>query len=165
MRQCPLCWLAMNEEYIEILRSFQLLEEYTNPGLSRFVETGEFREIKKGTIVFNEGEHPKGVLLLVRGTLEVFVMRQGKRIKVNNVEPGHVLGEMAVLCALPRTSSVCTEEDSVVLFWDSAAFLQLLTTEHFFAQKVFARTLRMMLDREKQLIDVALAATRKKHSS
>jgi CRP-like cAMP-binding protein len=98
------------------------------------------------------------VLLVLAGKLEVFVERQGKDLVLTEAGPGAILGELAVLCGIPRSASVRAKDASTTLKWDDEEFRSLLLRDHSLSQRVFSGALRTLLDKERSLIDSLLAA-------
>jgi CRP-like cAMP-binding protein len=81
--------------------------------------------------------------------------------------PGTILGELAVLCGMPRSASVRASEKSAVLQWSAAAFRSLLLRDAFLSQRIF-ESLRTLIGKERSLIDslsVRKAAATQVHSA
>lgn len=89
-----------------------------DPKLSRQLESlgGKSRELRRGEILFREGEQGDTLFLLSRGRLRAVVCRD--RVEpsvVGEIAAGEILGELAVLCAAPRSATVVAIRDSVVV--------------------------------------------------
>jgi CRP-like cAMP-binding protein len=67
--------------------------------------------------------------------------------------PGAILGEIAVLCGIPRAASVRALESSSVLYWSEQAFRSLMPSDVFLSQRIFSASLRFLIEHEKLLID------------
>ncbi|MEO5561248.1 MAG: EAL domain-containing protein [Dokdonella sp.] len=60
---------------------------------------------KTGDIIFAEGDAPAGAFLIECGSIEISTMQFGERRVLDELGPGMLLGEMAVLDASPRTAT------------------------------------------------------------
>ena len=75
----------------------------------------ELREIAKGTIVFLEGEIPDNMYVVKSGRFEIIKNINGVDTKVSEVTQGELLGEMALFDLKPRSATIKSIEDSVVV--------------------------------------------------
>jgi len=103
--------------------------------------------------VFSEGEAASNVLLVLAGDLQVFVRRGDGDVVLASATPGTIVGELAVLCGIPRAASVRAAVDSAVLEWSDASFRRLLLSDVLLSQRIFSRALRSLIDKEQSLID------------
>ena len=101
----------MSEEYAAIVTALPLFKGYTIDGAQRIVRAGKVNAVAKGEVLFKEGDPPEFVLLILKGTLQVYVSRHGRDM----VQP--MQGQARSLvnsCPLriPRSASVRVVEDS-----------------------------------------------------
>ena len=143
----------MNEKYAELITGFPLFEGFTVNGTKRLVDAGEVKEYATGDVLLREGDHSDFVLLVLAGKLEVFVERDGKKLVLTEANPGTILGELAMLCGLPRSASVQAKENSTVLEWPDEAFRTLLLRDPSLSQRIFGQALRTLVEKEKSLIE------------
>jgi len=143
----------MNEEYAAIVTSLPLFKSYTPDGAKRILSAGSIKEISGGEVLFNEGDQPAFVLLVLKGKLRVYVERHGKEMVLTDAGPSKILGELSVLCGIPRSASVRAVEASTVLQWEAADFRQLLVKDVFLSERIFRESLRTLIDKERALID------------
>jgi potassium-dependent mechanosensitive channel len=143
----------MNEQYTELITGFPLFHGFTVHGARRLLEAGEIKEHVPGKVLLKEGDAASFVLLVLAGKLEVFVERGGKDLVLTQAAPGTILGELAVLCGIPRSASVRASERSVALEWSNEAFRTLLLRDPSLSHRVFREALRTLLDKERSLID------------
>jgi CRP-like cAMP-binding protein len=142
----------MHEQYATVITNLPLFKGYTSQGAQRLINSGEVKEHAPGELFFKEGDAANGVLLVLTGKLQVFVERKGRDWVLTDAGPGTILGELAVLCGIPRSASVRVVEPSTVLQWDSAAFRGLLLKDAFLSERIFRQSLRTLIEKEQSLI-------------
>ena len=150
----------MNENYANLIVSFPLFRGFTPHGAQMMMEGGEIKEHAPGEQLFLEGEPATFVLLVLTGKLQVFVIRDGLDLVLREPGPGTVLGELAVLCGIPRSASVRAREKSVILRWSDQSFRRLLIRNALLSERILGETLRALIDKERTLIDSLLRAQR-----
>lgn len=143
----------MNENYAELITDFPLFKGFTANGTKRLLSAGEVKQHASGAILLKEGDTSDFVLLVLSGKLEVFVERDGKDLVLTESNPGTILGELAMLCGMPRSASVRAKEDSAVLEWPDEAFRTMLVRDPSLSQRIFSQTLRTLVEKERSLID------------
>lgn len=150
----------MNENYAELITTFPLFHGFTTNGANRLISSGEIKQCAAGDVLITEGDKADFVLLLLTGRLEVFVSRSGNDVVLTEAKPGTVLGELAVLCGIPRSASIRAKEASAVLRWEDEAFRTLLLRDPSLSQRIFGHILRTLVDKERALIDSLITAQR-----
>ena len=142
----------MNEQYAAIITSLPLFTGYTLHGAQRLLSYGEIKEHGPGELLFKEGDPPTFVLLVLLGKLQVFVERHGHEVVLTDAKPNTILGELAVLCGIPRSAAVRVLEESTVLKWEATAFRRLLLSDPSLSERIFRESLRTLIEKERSLI-------------
>jgi len=150
----------MNEDYAKLIVKLPLFHGFTPDGAQMLMECGEIKEHAPGEVFFQEGDAATFVLLVLAGKLQVFVVRQERDLVLGEPGPGTILGELAVLCGIPRSASVRAREKSVVLRWSDQAFRRLLIRNVFLSERILGEALRTLIDKERALIDSLIQAQR-----
>jgi potassium efflux system protein len=150
----------MNEQYAVLITGFPLFKGFTLDGARMLLDCGEVKEYSPGEVLLKEGDSPTFVLLVLNGRLQVFVLRQQRDLVLTDAVPGTILGELAVLCGIPRSASVRASEKSAVLQWGAAAFRSLLLRDVFLSERIFRESLRTLIERERSLIDSLISSER-----
>src|SRR5439155_19821562 len=148
----------MNEKYAELITGFPLFKCYTENGAQRLLDAGEVKEHAPGDVLLKEGDAADFALLVLTGKLEVFVERGGKDLILTEASPGTILGELALLCGIPRSASARAKEKSTVLKWSDETLRTLLLRDRSLAQRIFRQALRTLIDKERSLIDSLVKA-------
>lgn len=143
----------MSEKYAESITTFPLFKGFTVNGAKRLMSAGTVKDHPTGQVLLKEGDSSDFVLLVLSGKLEVFVEREGKDLVLTEANPGTILGELAMLCGIPRSASVRAKEDSAVLEWPDEAFRSMLVRDPSLSQRIFGQALRTLVEKEKALID------------
>jgi len=93
----------------------------------------------------------------------VFVERDGRELVLTDVGPGTILGELALLCGIPRSASVRASEKSAALQWSATAFRQMLLGDVSLSQRIFKESLRTLIEKEKALIESLTRSQKGEH--
>lgn len=150
----------MNEQHAELITGFPLFKGFTVDGANRLLKSGEVKECRADEVLFKESDNADSVFLLLTGKLEVFIKRGDQDVVLTETNPGTVLGELAVLCGIPRSASVRAQTDSAVLEWSDEAFRTLLLRDPHLSQRIFSQILRTLVDKERALIDSLITSQR-----
>src|SRR5437773_11625096 len=102
----------MNEQYAELITTFPLFAGFTANGTKRLIDAGAIKVNTAGQVLLKEGDSSDFVLLVLSGKLEVFVEHGGKDFVLTEAAPGTILGELAILCGIPRSASARAKIDS-----------------------------------------------------
>ena len=137
---------------IERILRLPIFEGYTEHGVKTLLDAGTLTQAPDGEIILHEHAPPAEVLLLIDGALEVVVEKESSEITVAEATPGQIVGEIALLCEMPRTASVRAKENSTLLVWEAKAFRQLLFSDAGFGRRIFRQSLRAVIESEKQLL-------------
>ncbi|HYX29140.1 MAG TPA: cyclic nucleotide-binding domain-containing protein [Pyrinomonadaceae bacterium] len=143
----------MSEDYADVMTRFPLLEGFTANGTKRLLDAGEIAQLTAGELLLKEGEPAEFAVLILKGAVEVFVEREGQRLVLTEATPGDMLGELALLCGIPRSASACAREDCTVLKWTDESLHTLLLRDRSLAQRIFRETLRTLVEKERELVD------------
>jgi CRP-like cAMP-binding protein len=148
----------MSDQYAELITHLPLFTGFTVNGARRLLDSGVVKDYGPGAVLLNEGDKADFVLLVLTGALEVFIEREGQHLTLTQAEPGDILGELAVLCGIPRSASVKAREKSAVLEWGEDAFRTLLLRDPTLSQRIFREALRTLVEKERSLIDSIIDA-------
>ena len=143
----------MSDEYTALITSLPLFKGYTVNGAQRIVDAGDIKLLPAGEVLFKEGDPPGSVLLVLKGKLQVYVERHGKDMILTDAPPSTILGELSVLCGMPRSASVRVIDDATVLEWSADEFRGLLVKDVFLSERIFRSSLRTLIEKERALIE------------
>ena len=86
-------------------------------------------EFKKGDVIFNQGDPGDVMYVIQEGIVDVF--RDG--VKIDEVHPGRVFGEMALIRKAPRSGTIIAQTDLRVVPVNARKFLFLIDNNRQFA--------------------------------
>lgn len=148
-----------SDQFDNAITQFPLFSGFTAHGARMLRERGQLQTRAAGEVLFREGDDPDAVLLVLAGKLQVLVQREGQDLVLTAAGPGAILGELAVLCGIPRSATVRALEESVVLQWNAAAFRSMLLSDANLSQRIFRQALKTLLDSERSMIDSLMQST------
>ena len=148
----------MSSPHVTRMLAMPLFSGSTQVGVQGLLALGEVRTYATGEQLCREGEPADGVVLILRGRLIAYIERGGAERVMSEFGPGAILGDIAVLCGIPRAASVRALEASDVLFWTDKAFRSLLLRDVFLSQRIFSVTMHALIEREKALIESLASA-------
>jgi CRP-like cAMP-binding protein len=100
-------------------------------------------KLAPGDVLFNAGDAPDGMFVLLEGALEI---RVGE-VVVESSTRGAIIGEMAIIDASPRAATVVASQSSSLAKIDALRFQRLIQQNPFFATHV----MKVLVDRIRQI--------------
>lgn len=92
----------------------------SDPGLLDLLSaSATWVQLQRGEVLWEQGAAVDGWYVLVSGELTIVINRHGLRSTIGSVRRGEVFGEVAVLCAEPRSASVLAARESWLARFDS----------------------------------------------
>jgi CRP-like cAMP-binding protein len=101
------------------------------------------RELAAGTVLFREGDAGEALYMLAKGTVTIRLSTGRKTpIRLANLIPGVIFGEMAILEGQRRSADAIADGDIVIYQMNKTDFDGLLTTKPTLAAKLVANIAR-----------------------
>lgn len=108
------------------------------------------KRYRKNTVIIERGDEANTLFVLVEGSVKTYVADDsGREIVLNELGPGTQLGELALLADIPRTASVMTVEESVLLVLTKRSFMQCLA-DH---PNIAFNLIRLLVQRTRELTE------------
>ena len=114
---------------ISILRKNEIFKSLSDQALSELSNRFTTRHVQAGEVLFNSGDPGAEMIIIQSGKIAIYVPQAGQPAvgqAIRIFQDGEMLGEMALIDALPRSSSARAEENSVILTLDGLSFQGLL---------------------------------------
>jgi CRP/FNR family transcriptional regulator, cyclic AMP receptor protein len=98
---------------IELLRGTELFAELSDEALAHVVDTAQSRELRRGDIVFEEGDRPEHLYVVEDGRIAIASKSiDGRESVFALMERGELFGEMGLLDGLGRSAEARALENS-----------------------------------------------------
>ena len=104
-----------HEEAQEILRGEPLFECLSDAQLENLVKDAHLNHFGRGERMIEEGAEGDSMFILLRGTANVSVSKNGTTIQVATLNAGDCFGEMSLLTGETRSATVRAEGDCYVM--------------------------------------------------
>lgn len=111
---------------VDQLRRIPLFAQIDLAKLKLMAFTSERLTFGLGQALFKEGDPGDGAYLILSGSVDVQLNAGGAPITIAHLEQNAFVGEMAILCDVPRTASVVAAEPVDALKIKKDTFFQLL---------------------------------------
>ncbi|MCC6215351.1 MAG: protein kinase [Polyangiaceae bacterium] len=108
------------------LRRFGGLAHCSDEELEAFLRQVRCQRFRPGAQIVAQGAHGNGCYLLVSGEVQVVKTVTNARWTLGKLGPGAVFGQIALVEQVPRTASIITTAESVVVHVDRAAYAEML---------------------------------------
>ena len=93
--------------------------------LMSIMAIAQTKKTEKGVNLFNQGDKPDGLYVLLSGKLQVYIFSGhigGTNKVLATLNPGQYVGEFGLIDGEPRSASVSVVEDGEILFLPALAF-------------------------------------------
>lgn len=88
--------------------------------------SGDRIRVKKGTILFKEGDHSRSMYFLKRGQIRIYKQKDDAQIEIATIYQGAIIGELAFLDGEPRSASGEALVDCELMEVSGSTFVQTL---------------------------------------
>lgn len=116
------------------LRTFGGLAQCSDEELQAFLGRVRSQRFRPGSQIVAQGANGNGCYLLVSGEVQVVKSVTNARWVLGKLGPGAVFGQIALVEQVPRTASIVTTVDTVVVHVDRASYAELLQSGHAVAR-------------------------------
>lgn len=112
---------------VEVLRNIPLFKKIEPAKLKLLAFTSEHLEFMPGEALFQEGDVGDAAYILLDGEADVMVETPRGVIRVATLGQNDIVGEIAILCDVPRTATVVAKDRLVTLRVSKDGFFNLVT--------------------------------------
>ena len=112
---------------VEVLRGIPLFAKIEPAKLKLLAFTSEHIEFAPGETLCRQGEPGDSAYIVLEGEADVLVETPGGPVRVATVGRNDIVGEIAILCDVPRTATVQATTRLVALRVSKDGFFNLVT--------------------------------------
>jgi CRP-like cAMP-binding protein len=112
---------------VEVLRGIPLFAKIEPTKLKLLAFTSEHVEYPEGEVLFGQGDVGDAAFILLEGEAEVLAETPGGQVKLAQLKKNDIVGEIAILCDVPRTATVRAASRLVTLRISKDGFFNLVT--------------------------------------
>lgn len=145
------------QEEVEILRRIPLFARMEPARLKLLAFTSQRLSFEAGQALFHQGEPGDSAYILIEGEAEVSIDSPGGPIVVATLGRHAIVGEIAILCDVPRTATVNARTPLLTLRIDKETFFRLVNEFPQMAVEIM-RELAQRLEKSNQQLRAAVAA-------
>ncbi len=146
-----------------IVREFSSLKALTKEELVRMSHCKTSRLVKKGELIFEEGEHVNGVFCVKDGVCKMTKLSQnGKDQIVKLVKRGELLGQRSMLSDEPANLSAVALEDMQVCFIPKSEILGFFNQNNNFSMGIVKSICSDLKEADDIMVDMAQKTVRER---
>jgi CRP/FNR family cyclic AMP-dependent transcriptional regulator len=112
---------------VEVLRNIPLFAKVEPAKLKLLAFTSERLEYLPGDELFHQGDYGDAAYIILEGEADILVDTPNGAVKVATLGKNDIIGEIAVLCDVPRTATVVAHSDLETLRVSKDGFFHLVT--------------------------------------
>lgn len=117
----------MDQETLEALSQAPLFAGLVADELSALTRQASLRTYRKDTLLIEKGDEASTLYVILSGSVKVFSADEnGKEITLNELGPGDLVGELALIEDSTRTASVITAEACRCVVLRKVSFIEFL---------------------------------------
>lgn len=113
-------------EEVDLLRGIALFERMEPSKLKLLAMTSDRVNFRPEATMMRQGDDGDAAYVIISGKGDVLIDTPGGPIKVAELGPGQIVGEIAILIDIPRTATIKTPEGLTALKISKENFLRLL---------------------------------------
>ena len=145
--------MITSEKYGEIL---ELWTKGDGALRTAIQDTAQVRELSAGETLLLEGDHSNDVFLLLEGTIAIILYSlNGHEVRLNTLDSGNWLGEMAALNTSERTAFAVVSENGCAAVLPARSFLGLMESNGKFATRVAQQLSKRLAYTSKRMFEFA----------
>jgi CRP/FNR family transcriptional regulator, cyclic AMP receptor protein len=112
---------------VEVLRNIPLFAKVEPAKLKLLAFTSERLQYLSGDELFRQGDYGDSAYIILEGEADILVDTPKGAIKVASLGKNDIIGEIAILCDVPRTATVVAHDDLETLRISKDGFFHLVT--------------------------------------
>jgi CRP-like cAMP-binding protein len=115
------------QEEVDLLRRIPLFAKVEPPKLKLLAFASERVTFEAGQELFHQGDMPDAAYIIIDGSAEVMLDTQRGRVTVATIGRNELVGEIGIICDVPRTATVLAKSRLVTLKVSKDLLLRMIT--------------------------------------
>lgn len=148
------------QQEVDLLRKIPMFSNIEPAKLKLLAFTSDRLSYGAGDVLFRQGDPGDAAFVIVKGRADVGIDTESGILKVATLEDNDFVGEIAILCDIPRTATVTASTDLVTLRIKKDLFFQLIGEFPEIAIEVMRELARRLELTNTQLRELAAARGR-----
>jgi CRP-like cAMP-binding protein len=112
---------------VEALKRMELFAKVEPAKLKLMAFAAERAQFRKGEEMFHQGDIADAAYIILDGKADVVIDTPGGPLKVADVKRDAFVGDMAILCDVPRTATIVATEDLIALKITKDLFFRMVS--------------------------------------
>ncbi len=146
------------KEEVEVLRNIPLFAKLEPAKLKLLAFTSERLSYEAGQPLFQQGDPGDAAYIVMDGAADVMINTPKGPVKVATLGRNAIIGEIAILCDVPRTATVLANQPTVTLKINKDTFFRLVNEFPQIAVEIM-RELARRLEKTNEQLRQAVAKT------
>jgi CRP/FNR family transcriptional regulator, cyclic AMP receptor protein len=148
-------------ERLVFLREVRLFKDIGEPELAALGESLRERLLRRGQVLFREGELGEEMFIVVRGSIVVSKpVKERVEQVLARMGPGDFFGEMSLFDRAPRSATIQADSDASLLALDREALRRLTEVSPRAAAAFFHALVQVFIERLRASGDLVAEVTR-----
>lgn len=118
--------MSLSEE-VELLKNIPLFANIEKSKLKLLAFTSERVGFSAGQMLFEQDDPAEAAYIIIAGEAEVMVRTPSGPRAITTVGRNDIVGEIGILCDMPRTATIRAKTDLVTLMITKDQFLRLIS--------------------------------------
>ncbi len=114
------------DQEVEILRRIPIFAKIDPPKLKLMAFASERVTYKPDQVLFKQGEAGDAAFIVLKGTADVLINTPSGPLRVASLSENEIVGEIAILCDIPRTATVQASTELTTLKITGDLFFRML---------------------------------------
>ena len=115
------------QEEVDLLRRIPLFAKVEPPKLKLLAFASERVTFEAGQELFHQGDMPDAAYIIIDGTADVVLDTERGRVAVATIGRNELVGEIGVICDVPRTATIQAKSRLVTLKVSKDLLLRMIT--------------------------------------
>jgi CRP/FNR family cyclic AMP-dependent transcriptional regulator len=149
--------INLNEE-VELLKGVPIFAKIEQSKLKLIAFTSERMTFPAGQELFHQGDHGDAMYVILDGVADVLIETPAGQIAIAELKKNGFVGEIALLCDVPRTATIKAREQLVTLKISKDMFYRLVAEFPQMAVEVMRTLAHRVEDTNQKLREATKAA-------